>query len=387
MGCEGRRSRLVVGLLGVLVCATPLLGCSDEGVNIFDGPAVRHEPEMFRQVLTYLTDPARQPADGDWSDDFGDANYYGVAFFQRYGMASGVAGQLELAARTKAYDLELLASGSKNISVFIDKLDYLLMGALGLTELHGLAPDAGSIEQLNSFVSVTNLLAKGFNYYPVPSPSLQSYAIDTYGASTMNATLALLNLEHALYVGGDTKAQRLADAKAILKRGEELGYDATLGYYRFNPGIDSIYLYPNVSQMLAHVRAYELTGEKPYLERAEALYEAIQPLKVAGEGRYRSPYSAKHMGAQTDDYTTFSSQNYAMLAFALLYQQTKDPKYRQEILDILAFLKKRLLREGRVLHHVMDGRIAMAMDPEFYCSGCNIQLLYVIWRLEEILAT
>ena len=31
-----------------------------------------------------------------------------------------------------------------------------------------------------------------------------------------------------------------------------------------------------------------------------------------------------------------------------------------------------------VLHHLMDGEIAVPEDPEFFCSGCNLQLLYVM---------
>ena len=27
----------------------------------------------------------------------------------------------------------------------------------------------------------------------------------------------------------------------------------------------------------------------------------------------------------------------------------------------------------------MDGNIAVPEDPEFFCSGCNLQLLYVLW--------
>jgi hypothetical protein len=34
---------------------------------------------------------------------------------------------------------------------------------------------------------------------------------------------------------------------------------------------------------------------------------------------------------------------------------------------------------GGVLHHLMDGNIAVPEDPEFFCSGCNLQLLYVLW--------
>jgi len=38
-----------------------------------------------------------------------------------------------------------------------------------------------------------------------------------------------------------------------------------------------------------------------------------------------------------------------------------------------------------ILHHWMDGRLAVPSDPEFFCSGCNFQLLYLMWyRQNEI---
>jgi len=36
-----------------------------------------------------------------------------------------------------------------------------------------------------------------------------------------------------------------------------------------------------------------------------------------------------------------------------------------------------------VLHHWMDGRVARPSDPEFFCSGCNLQLLYLLWYRQE----
>jgi hypothetical protein len=31
-----------------------------------------------------------------------------------------------------------------------------------------------------------------------------------------------------------------------------------------------------------------------------------------------------------------------------------------------------------LLHHVVDGRLANGSDPTTFCSGCNLQTLYVI---------
>ena len=31
-----------------------------------------------------------------------------------------------------------------------------------------------------------------------------------------------------------------------------------------------------------------------------------------------------------------------------------------------------------MLHHWIDGRAALPNDPTFFCSGCNLQMLYVL---------
>ena len=87
------------------------------------------------------------------------------------------------------------------------------------------------------------------------------------------------------------------------------------------------------------------------------------------------------MGAETDDYSTLSSTNYTMLAMALLYQETGHQSYRDEIDMLLGFVENYLWVEadGCVYHHWMDGALAEPTDPEYYCVGCNLQLLYIIW--------
>jgi len=34
----------------------------------------------------------------------------------------------------------------------------------------------------------------------------------------------------------------------------------------------------------------------------------------------------------------------------------------------------------------MDGRIALPEDREYFCSGCNLQFLYVLWYLQARVA-
>jgi hypothetical protein len=137
---------------------------------------------------------------------------------------------------------------------------------------------------------------------------------------------------------------------------------------------------------------------------------------LVGADRYRSPYSAKTMSAKTDDYTTLSSQNYLILALMLLHEITGERRYLDEVDRVFDFieqslmgemcaaeisaddcapacaakqvcLKKRCFADGchcGVLHHWMDGRVAAPADPEYFCSGCNLQLLYDLWYRQHV---
>ena len=343
-----------------------------------DGPEVSHSPNMFRAVLASLSAADMLPHDGDWQADYGDANHYGAGFFYRYGEAADNDAQRSLADATYAYDVWLIDDALDTPVRLLQVPDELIPAAFGLIERYEHSPDPADAARIEAFLDLVDVFVEGYDYYP------ETFEI-IYGPTTINGALALLNLEYAIVAEAAAAALRVERAEQIIAAGRDIAYDVDLGYYRYAPDVDRLYLYPNVMQILAHARAFELTGEQAYLDRAVALHEAIQPLKVAGEGRYKSPYSAEYMGAQTDDYTTLSSQNYTMLALAVLYDLTGDEQYRQEVIEILGFIETRLLADdGRVLHHWIDGHIAAPTDLEYYCQGCNLQLLYLIFRLEAL---
>mgnify|MGYP006897292372 CR=1 FL=1 len=44
------------------------------------------------------------------------------------------------------------------------------------------------------------------------------------------------------------------------------------------------------------------------------------------------------------------------------------------------------MHEGKILHHWMNGRAAIPEDPEYFCSGCNLQTLYISRIIESFAA-
>jgi hypothetical protein len=169
-------------------------------------------------------------------------------------------------------------------------------------------------------------------------------------------------------------------------------------------------LYPNVSMILLEARLFRLTRDETYRLQARALYGAIQPLKLSDvPARYASPYAAVSLGAKTREVATLSSQNYLALALTLLFEITGERRFSDEadrVLDAIESMRgpwclaqvhtekcapscgaaqacvSATCTADRcttgLLHHVVDGRLANATDPTLFCSGCNLQALYVI---------
>jgi hypothetical protein len=161
----------------------------------------------------------------------------------------------------------------------------------------------------------------------VPPEAVPGHAMITYGPTSVNGLLALVNLQHALLLRDENRARFWEVGRQVASALQARAWTGT--EYRFSDTRPGLFLYPNVTMILLHGRLYQLTGDPAFRDQALATYRAIQPLRVTsatgwvGPGRYRSPYSAEHMGARTDDYTTLSSQNYMILALYVLYQITK----------------------------------------------------------------
>jgi hypothetical protein len=352
-----------------------------------EGPAVTHDPEMFQAVLTYMTQPESLPVEGDWPNDQEDANQYGTAFFMRYGLAGHNSSQRHVADETTERDVSLVDDINRSPVLLLESPNAAFMAGFGLIEDYDGHRTPENLQRIDDFLDIIDMVGEGLHYYPDTFTDEQNM----FGPTTLNAGMAILFLEHVVQNDCPRADEHIATAQTILEAGKTAAYDEALGFFIFGPKRPGqLDLYPNMMEMIAYLRLYALTSQQEYLDFALHLYDAIQPLKVPGEGRYYSPYSAKMQGAQTEDYTTFSSQNFLMMAFALTYQITRDEKFVQEIDAILAWIHDTLFVPeavgGRVLHHWMDGRLAIPSDPEFYCSGCQLQYLYLTWRLEDLLA-
>lgn len=358
---------------GVVVDAGP----ADIGGSPDAGPASKFPYHDFYMEVRAKLD-ALPAVDGDWADDQGDAAYYGVAFYVSAGTSEHRSDFLDKAKKGRQHDLVLIRGANGDLSTLMNNLEENLMAVLGLIEHMAATGDTKVMPDVETFMDNLNDLVTSMG--PYLEVDVNSWALKMYGPTTITGVVALINLRYAMLLSTDRTAERLAFGLSIIAAVDEKAWNGT--YYRFSTTVDRVDLYPNVMMVIANAIAYQLTKEEAYRGRCVAVYQAIQPLKYDFRKGYYSQYSAESQGAKTDDYSTLSSQNYAIMAMAMLYEITGDDAYKGEILDLVSFIKDALWVDGLILHHWMDGRVAVPTDPEFFCSGCNFQFLYVMWYVE-----
>jgi hypothetical protein len=340
------------------------------------------EPTMFEDVEAMAWDS--DYADGRWEPDWDDAAFYGPALYARLGWERNDEAYRQRAVESVNRNLDLIEANLVSTDLFVANMTEILYGVLGVIDYMDASGDRSGLDLVDQAIDRANdvSLILSNDYFE----GVSSYAMDTYGPTVVTAMLAIVDLQYAVLLDTPRTADRVTRAQQILARIEERAWNGT--YYLFAPDrLDYLDLYPNVVMIIALTRLHQATDDAASLARAEALYEAIQPLRCTDRPGYKSLYSAAAMGAETDDYTTLSAMNYTMFALALLAQETGDPRYRDEIDWLLGFVEDYLYvaADGKVYHHWMDGRLARPTDLEYYCIGCNLQLLYVMWWVEHYL--
>jgi len=408
-----QREGLVRKILLVVFLAAALSGgCSSNSEGL---PAFEQQ-----QFYLALQDCAAKFLDvsGQWMEDFDDGAFYGPAFFAWAGKTEGNQDYLDLAAAAETRNLGVI----RTANLLTGDVNLIVMAALGTVEYMAATGEREGLSDLDGLVSNMIDLVGSFGWYVTPDLS-PGYAMETYGPTAINGLMVLLPLQRALQLEGADHKSTIDFAEKVLARIDERSWNGK--YYEFDDGVSrpGLYLYPNITMIILNARLFQLTKTASYRARALDVYNGMQPLKVtlqsglAAPGRYRSPYSAEHMGATTDDYSTLSSQNYLMLSLMLLYQLSGDVAFIKEADSVLGFLNDFLWGQScltdihlvecdpacdtdqaclkmscfddschcGVLHHWMDGRLAQPADPEFFCSGCNLQLLYIMWYRQNML--
>jgi hypothetical protein len=335
---------------------------------------------MFDAVKNFLNDPALL-VDGQWTLHFGDAALFGPSFDLAQWKRTGDEAHYERAILALEANRALVEAAAEAPFDYMDQLEAVAMALLSLIECGLYLDDADVYQQ------AADLLLEPFDEIAI---SLDDYmdldagefAATTYGPTSLSSFLALMHFEHVMAYPDANAEHHLNRGKEILAHVHERAWDDTLAAFRFAPDDERLMLYPNITMMLAYARAESLVDDPLNRQRFEETYAGIQPLKDEDGDHYHSPYSAEEMGATDDDYSTLSSQNYLMLGLIAAYQNTGEQWYLEEIDAILGFIEDKLLDEGKILHHWVNGRPANDEDPWLYCLGCNFQTLYILVLIE-----
>ncbi|MBW1810454.1 MAG: hypothetical protein JRJ19_14835 [Deltaproteobacteria bacterium] len=401
---------LLIGLTMVV-----LSGCSSSapGLPEFKHQTLYDELQECATQFLYL--------DGEWLEDFDDGAFYGPAFYAQAGETQDNQTYRDLGKQAADRNRGVF----QGADLLNGDVNLIVMAALGMIEYMAATLDLTALADMDLLIDDLIDLVEMFGWY-VPPEAVPGYAMETYGPTAINGLMVLLPLQRCFLLEGGERDRLIEFSEKVVEQINANSWNGNGSYYEFSDGLirPGLFLYPNVTMTILNARLFQLTQKKSYKDRALAIYQGMQPLKVTeasgltAPGRYRSPYSAEHMGAQTDNYSTLSSQNYLMLTLMLLYQLTEDPAFLLEIDPILDFIDQNLqggscltdihmfecdpvcsateacLKDNcyadechcGVLHHWMDERLALPEDPEFFCSGCNLQLLYIMWYRQNNLA-
>ena len=350
--------------------------------DITPAEVFENHADMFDAVRDHVNAPELF-VDGDWQQHWGDGQLFGPSFDLAYHRYSGDETYLNRALAALEKNRTVVAEAAPELLNHADELETISMSLLGLLEAGNYLDDTAAYQEASDalIISLESLSQLSGDYLDIVAGE---FAANTYGPTAMTAFVATVHLERADGYPDDQQDHHLQRAAEILSTVSDKVWDSEREIYLFAPGDERVMLYPNATMMGALARAYQLTGDPAHQERFEATYRGIQALKDEDGDHYHSPYSKESMGATDDDYTTHSSQNYLMLALVSMYQATGEAKYLEEVNTILGFLKERLLVDGQILHHWIDGRAAADPDPYIYCLGCNVQTLYLLLLIQSI---
>lgn len=399
--------------LGFVALTAAAAACSDDPP--VDVPVRAAPPSRHQALVLALTDDAHAFAfaNGDWAEDLGDAPFYGLAWLSRRA-ASGNLDADGLARRDAALARAMtLLEGNLLEGDVQDKV----MAALGVIEYVGASRDRSVVPALDDFVDRLDSLTRTLGDY-IEAGADRSWALRTYGPTAVTALVALVQAQYALLVGGERAQGRIDRVLAIDAKIRERALtdlsDVATGRrsrgYAFAPGQPGLSDYPNLAMLLLKARLFRLTKREEFRLEARAVYVALQPLKLAdAPARYSSPYAKASLGIDTRDLSTLSSQNYLTLGLLLLFEITGDQRFVDEadrMLDGIAAMRGPWCASDvhdpsacapacaageacmasacaadrcttGLLHHVVNGRLALPEDGTLFCSGCNLQTLYV----------
>ncbi len=360
------------------------LGAACASEEAADGPVTassitERRAAMLAEVAASMDEP-EYFHDGTWHLHYGDGLMFGPSYDLATWSLGGEARHKERAEEALGTNIARVEAAAKDLTGAMKDLESVAMALLGLLESGQFLDTTSYVEAAEPLLELVDKLSRSLGDYLEIQAG--EFAVASYGPTSVSSLIALAHLELALGWPDREGDKHVERAVQVLDHIEAKAWDEERKVYRFATGDERLMLYPNATLMLAHARALQLTGEARHRERVEALYEGIQPLRAASGDHFHSPYSREEADAVDEDYATLSSQNYLSMALWIAWRNTSDQRFIDELDRVLGWIEAHLFVDGVLKHHWVNGRVANEEDQYDFCSGCNLQTLYILKMIE-----
>ena len=343
------------------------------------GAIVARHRAMLEAVAATMETP-RVFSDGSWHEHYGDGLMFGPAWDLATWARTGEERHRARALQVLEANVAKADAAAADLLGALDDLEAVAMALLGLLEAGQFVAVPAHVEAAERLLEPVDAFAAALGDYLEITAG--EFAATTYGPTAISSLVALAHLELALAWPEREAAAHVARAREVLDHIGDRVWDVEAGRYRFAPDDERLMLYPNATLMVAHARALQLSGDAVHADRVAAIWEGIQGLRAAGGDHYHSPYSRAEADAIDEDYATLSSQNYMMMALWLAWKGTGERRYLEDLTLILGWIESHLFVDGVLKHHWVNGRVADESDLYDFCSGCNLQTLYIASLIE-----
>jgi len=390
-------------LLFLLHC----LSCNREKYPTQDYGPIEVRAQLYQNVYTHLMNEEVCPTctdykDGDLTTDFGDATAYAPAlFFSLKGEGRATADDMRVAEEMAERQIKLVTDLYQNgIYSFLsagisdpNSISETFVGIGGIFIAYEATREEKYKDTMEKYLDTMEEI-----FGPSGSSFLNSLLgvqIPPYGPTTVVGGVAGFYLQYIFSVGAGRSSVHYAGVGySVLQKLNDAVFDQERMNYRYKniPGYSFIYQYSNLTTLQGLIRAYLNTQNSAYLDRAKAVMETLEILwSDTYKGYFSAENDPKYFSTYTDEnemdtpeytkeYIPLSGANYQIYANILMYQVTRDEKYRNNIEKILDFIEGTLYKDGIVWHDIQNGKRA-----DRYCSGCNFQLLYNIYLYDRLL--
>mgnify|MGYP001155473400 FL=1 len=387
-------------LLFLLHC----LSCNREKYPTQDYGPIEVRAQLYQNVYTHLMNEEVCPTcvnykDGDLTTDFGDATAYAPAlFFSLKGEGRATADDMRVAEEMAERQIKLVTDLYQNgIYSFLsagisdpNSISETFVGIGGIFIAYEATREEKYKDTMEKYLDTMEEI-----FGPSGSSFLNGLLgtqIPPYGPTTVVGGVAGFYLQYIFSVGAGRSSVHYAGVGySVLQKLNDAVFDQERMNYRYKniPGYSFIYQYSNLTTLQGLIRAYLNTQNRAYLDRAKAVMETLELLwsdkykgyfSAENDPKYFSIYDDIDTSEYQREYIPLSGANYQIYANILMYQVTKDEKYRKNIEKILDFIEGTLYKDGIVWHDIQNGKLA-----DRYCSGCNFQLLYNIYLYDRLL--